>query len=44
VRRNPALHIVARYHGDDFVAMTAYYMEYQGQGWRKPELAVAAAK
>jgi len=36
-----ALHIVARYYGDDVAEMTAYYMEYQGQGWRKPEIAVA---
>jgi len=39
-----ALHIVSRYYGDDVAAMTAYYMEYQGQGWRKPQVTVAGAK
>jgi len=39
-----ALHIVSRYYGDDVAAMTAYYMEYQGQGWRKPQVSMASAK
>jgi len=39
-----ALHIVSRYYGDDVAAMTAFYMEYQGEGWRKPQVAVASAK
>ena len=28
-----ALHVVARYYGREVAKRTAYYMEYQGQGW-----------
>ena len=28
-----ALHMVARYYGESAARQTAYYMEYQGQGW-----------
>jgi YHS domain-containing protein len=28
-----ALRVVERYYGHDAAAQTAYYMEYQGQGW-----------
>jgi YHS domain-containing protein len=31
-----ALHVVERYYGRDVAAKTAYYMEYQGDGWRNP--------
>ncbi|HEV3059447.1 MAG TPA: DJ-1/PfpI family protein [Vicinamibacterales bacterium] len=31
-----ALHVVERYYGRDVAAKTAYYMEYQGEGWRNP--------
>lgn len=29
-----ALHIVERYYGRDVATNTAYYMEYQGEGWK----------
>ena len=32
-----ALHVVERYFGRDVATNTAYQMEYQGQGWLKPE-------
>ena len=28
-----AMHVVTRYYGDETARDTAYYMEYQGQGW-----------
>lgn len=32
-----ALHVVERYFGREVATNTAYQMEYQGQGWMKPE-------
>jgi transcriptional regulator GlxA family with amidase domain len=32
-----ALHVVERYFGRDIAEKTAFQMEYQGEGWRKPE-------
>jgi YHS domain-containing protein len=32
-----ALHVVERYFGREVAAETAYQMEYQGEGWMKPE-------
>jgi putative intracellular protease/amidase/YHS domain-containing protein len=32
-----ALHVVERYFGREAVEATAYYMEYQGEGWKKPD-------
>src|SRR5258706_1530535 len=32
-----ALRVVARYFGREVAAQTAYYMEYQGQGWMNPD-------
>jgi putative intracellular protease/amidase/YHS domain-containing protein len=32
-----ALHVVERYFGREVAASTAYQMEYQGEGWMKPE-------
>lgn len=32
-----ALHVVERYFGREVAAGTAYQMEYQGEGWMKPE-------
>ena len=32
-----ALHVVERYFGREVATSTAYQMEYQGEGWRKPE-------
>ena len=31
-----ALRVVERYYGREVAEKTAYYMEYQGQGWRNP--------
>ncbi|HVT17122.1 MAG TPA: DJ-1/PfpI family protein [Thermoanaerobaculia bacterium] len=31
-----ALRVVERYYGSDVAKKTAYYMEYQGQGWLNP--------
>lgn len=31
-----ALHVVQRYYGDEVATAAAYYLEYQGQGWRDP--------
>ncbi len=31
-----ALHVVQRYYGDEVATADAYYLEYQGQGWRDP--------
>jgi putative intracellular protease/amidase/YHS domain-containing protein len=31
-----ALHVVERYFGRDVATAAAYYMEYQGQGWKDP--------
>jgi putative intracellular protease/amidase/YHS domain-containing protein len=31
-----ALHVVQRYYGKDVATATAYYLEYQGQGWLDP--------
>jgi YHS domain-containing protein len=31
-----SLRVVERYFGRDVAAQTAYYMEYQGQGWMDP--------
>jgi putative intracellular protease/amidase/YHS domain-containing protein len=31
-----ALHVVERYFGREVAAETAYYMEYQGEGWMHP--------
>jgi len=31
-----ALHVVQRYYGQDVATAAAYYLEYQGQGWRDP--------
>ena len=33
-----ALHVVARYFGDDVARQTAFDMEYQGLGWKDPGL------
>jgi transcriptional regulator GlxA family with amidase domain/YHS domain-containing protein len=32
-----ALHVVERYFGREIATSTAYQMEYQGEGWMKPE-------
>ena len=32
-----ALHVVERYFGREIATNTAYQMEYQGEGWMKPE-------
>jgi transcriptional regulator GlxA family with amidase domain len=32
-----ALHVVELYYGHDVAQKTANYMEYTGQGWKKPE-------
>jgi putative intracellular protease/amidase/YHS domain-containing protein len=32
-----ALHVVERYYGREVATNTAYQMEYQGEGWMKPE-------
>lgn len=32
-----ALRVVGRYFGPEVVRQTAYYMEYQGEGWMNPE-------
>jgi transcriptional regulator GlxA family with amidase domain len=32
-----SLRVVERYFGRDVAAQTAYYMEYQGQGWTDPD-------
>lgn len=31
-----ALHVVERYFGRDISSSSAYYLEYQGQGWMDP--------
>jgi transcriptional regulator GlxA family with amidase domain/YHS domain-containing protein len=31
-----ALHVVQRYYGKEIATLTAYYLEYQGQGWLDP--------
>jgi transcriptional regulator GlxA family with amidase domain len=33
-----ALHVVARYFGDDTAEQAAYNLEYQGQGWKDARL------
>lgn len=38
-----ALHVVDRYFGQEVATNTAYQMEYQGQGWLKPESNAAYA-
>jgi transcriptional regulator GlxA family with amidase domain len=32
-----ALHVVERYFGRDIAEKTAFQMEYQGEGWKKPD-------
>src|SRR5438477_3939669 len=32
-----ALHVVERYFGHDVAEKTAFQMEYQGEGWKKPD-------
>jgi transcriptional regulator GlxA family with amidase domain/YHS domain-containing protein len=32
-----ALHVVERYFGHEVAEKTAYHMEYQGEGWKKPD-------
>jgi len=32
-----ALHVVERYYGEEVARQTAYELEYQGQGWLKPD-------
>lgn len=32
-----ALHVVDRYFGREVAEQTAYYMEYQGEGWKNPD-------
>lgn len=32
-----ALHVVDRYFGREVATQTAYYMEYQGEGWKNPD-------
>jgi transcriptional regulator GlxA family with amidase domain len=39
-----ALHVVERYFGRAVAANTAYEMEYQGEGWMKPESNAVYAK
>lgn len=39
-----ALHVVERYFGRQAATDTAYYMEYQGQGWRNAASNVAYSK
>jgi transcriptional regulator GlxA family with amidase domain/YHS domain-containing protein len=39
-----ALHIVARYYGPQTARQTAYYMEYQGQGWSRSDSNMLYAK
>lgn len=39
-----ALHVVERYFGTQAASDTAYYMEYQGQGWRNGASNVAYSK
>ena len=39
-----ALHVVERYYGGDTASLTAYYMEYAGQGWLNAGSNVAYAK
>lgn len=39
-----ALHVVARYFGDEVAAATATYMEYESDGWRSGEVAKSARR
>ncbi len=39
-----ALHVVERYHGEEVARQTAYELEYQGQGWLKPDSNTAYLK
>jgi YHS domain-containing protein len=39
-----ALRVVERYFGRDVATKTAYYMEYQGQGWMNPDTNEAYAE
>lgn len=39
-----ALHMVARYYGEETATQTAYYMEYQSQSWRNADSNVAYSK
>ncbi len=32
-----ALHVLERYYGREAAESTAYYMEYQGEGWKNPQ-------
>lgn len=36
-----ALHVVARYFGEEVAARTAEYMEYESEGWRRGEVRTA---
>ena len=38
-----ALHVVARYFGDEVAARTAEYMEYESDGWKRGEVVTEAA-
>ena len=39
-----AMHVVERYFGKEVATSTAYYLEYQGQGWLNPASNAAYAK
>jgi YHS domain-containing protein len=39
-----AMHVVERYFGKEVATSTAYYLEYQGQGWLNPASNAAYAR